>query len=183
MTESIADRYRRLSGAFAQTVAAVPADGWDRRTPCEDWSARDLLGHVVQTQGMFLGFVGEELPEGPSVEQDPVGAWSHASGAVQRRLDDPEGASATFQGFSGESTFEAATDRFLCADLVVHRWDLARSQGQDVTLDAEDMARIHEGMAPLADQMRGPGAFGPEVQVAPDADQQTKFLAFLGRQV
>ena len=102
---------------------------------------------------------------------------------MQRRLDDPEGASATFQGFSGESTFEAATDRFLCADLVVHRWDLARSQGQDVTLDAEDMARIHEGMAPLADQMRGPGAFGPEVQVAPDADQQTKFLAFLGRQV
>ncbi len=183
MTESIADRYRRLSGAFGQTVAAVPADGWDRRTPCEDWSARDLLGHVVQTQGMFLGFVGEELPEGPSVEQDPVGAWSHASGAVQRRLDDPEGASATFQGFSGESTFEEATDRFLCADLVVHRWDLARSQGQDVTLDAEDMARIHEGMAPLADQMRGPGAFGPEVQVAPDADQQTKFLAFLGRQV
>lgn len=183
MTESIADRYRRLSSAFAETVAAVPEDGWDRRTPCEDWSARDLLGHVVQTQGMFLGFVGEELPDGPSVEQDPVGAWSHASGAVQRRLDDPERATATFQGFSGESTFEAATDRFLCADLVVHRWDLARSQGQDVTLAPEDMARIHEGMAPLADQLRGPGAFGPEVQVAPDADQQTKFLAFLGRQV
>ena len=183
MTESIADRYRRLSAAFAETGAAVPADGWDRRTPCEDWSARDLLGHVVQTQGTFLGFVGEELPEGPSVEEDPVGAWAHASGAVQRRLDDPEGATATFQGFSGESTFEAATDRFLCADLVVHRWDLGRSQGQDVTLDPQDMARIHEGMAPLADQMRGPGAFGPEVQVAPDADAQTKFLAFLGRQV
>ena len=183
MTESIADRYRRLSTAFAETIASVPAEGWDRRTPCEDWSARDLVGHVVQSQGTFLGFVGEELPEGPSVDDDPSGAWAHASSAVQRRLDDPEGAAATFQGFSGESTFEAATDRFLCADLVVHRWDLARSQGQDVTLDTADMDRIQDGLAPIADMMRGPGAFGPEVQVPPDADRQTRFLGFLGRQV
>jgi uncharacterized protein (TIGR03086 family) len=183
MTESVADRYRRLSGAFAATVAAVPADGWDRPTPCEDWSARDLVAHVVQTQGMFLGFVGEDLPDGPSAEDDPVAAWAHASGAVQRRLDDPALATATFQGFSGETTFEAATDRFLCADLVVHRWDLARSQGLDLALDPADMDRIQKAMAPLADQMRGPGAFGPEVQVPEDADRQTRFLGFLGRQV
>ena len=183
MTESIADRYRRLSQGFAESIAAVPADGWDRRTPCEDWSARDLVAHVVQTQGTFLGFVGEDLPEGPSAHDDPAGAWSHASRAVQRRLDDPAGATAAFQGFSGETTFEAAADRFLCADLVVHRWDLARSQGQDVTLDPADMDRIQEGLAPMADQMRGPGAFGPEIQVPADADTQTRFLGFLGRRV
>jgi uncharacterized protein (TIGR03086 family) len=183
MTESTADRYRRLAQDFARSIAAVPDDGWDRRTPCEDWSARDLVAHVVQSQGMFLGFVGEELADGPSTEEDPAGAWAHASGAVQRRLDDPAGAAATFQGFSGETTFEAATDRFLCADLVVHRWDLARSQGQDVTLDPADMDRIQEGLAPMAEQMRGPGAFGPEVQVPADADQQTRFLGFLGRTV
>jgi uncharacterized protein (TIGR03086 family) len=183
MTESIADRYRRLSGAFADTVAAVPSDGWDRPTPCEDWSAHDLVAHVVQTQGMFLGFVGEDLSDGPRVDDDPVAAWAHASGAVQQRLDDPDRATATFQGFSGETTFEAACDRFLSADLVVHRWDLARSQGQDVALDAADMDRIQEGMAPLADQMRAPGAFGPEVEVPADADHQTRFLGFLGRQV
>jgi len=180
MTESIADRYRRLSAAFAGAIAAIPPEGWGRRTPCEDWSAQDLVAHVVQSQGIFLGLVGEELPEGPSAQDDPVGAWAHASGAVQRRLDDPERAATTFQGFTGESTFEAAVDRFLCADLVVHRWDLARSQGQDVALDPADMARIREGLAPMGDKMRE-GAFGPEVPVAEDADEQTRFLGFLGR--
>ena len=30
--------------------------------------------------------------------------------------------------------------------------------------------------------MRGPGAFGPEVDVADDASDQDKLMAFLGRQ-
>ena len=33
-----------------------------------------------------------------------------------------------------------------------------------------------------AEAMRGPGAFGPEVEVADDAPDQDKLLAFLGRQ-
>ena len=66
MTE-IADRYRRLSDAFAATIAAVPDDRWSSPSPCEDWTARDVVGHVVASQGMFLGFVGEE------VGRDPVG--------------------------------------------------------------------------------------------------------------
>ena len=38
-------------------------------------------------------------------------------------------------------------------------------------------------MAPLADQLRSPRAFGPEIDVPAEADEQTKVLAFLGRQV
>jgi hypothetical protein len=30
--------------------------------------------------------------------------------------------------------------------------------------------------------MRGPGAFGPELTPPPGADEQTKLLAFLGRE-
>lgn len=54
MTE-ISNRYRRLSGAFAERIAAVPDDAWDAPTPCADWTVRDLVGHVIQTQGMFRG--------------------------------------------------------------------------------------------------------------------------------
>ena len=67
MTE-IADRYRRLSDAFATTVAGVAHDQWDDPTPCEDWTVRDLLRHAVDTQGMFLGLVGRELGPIPSVD-------------------------------------------------------------------------------------------------------------------
>ncbi len=176
-----ADRYRRLSQDMASTIAAVPDDGWDGQSPCEDWKARDVVGHLVHTSGMFLGFVGREPPSGPSVEDDPVAAWDSARRQVQAALDDPAVAEQTFQGVTGTSTFTAAVDRFLCSDLVVHRWDLARATGQDIRLDPDDMAYVRAAVAPLADKMRTPGAFGPELEPPPGADEQTAFLAYFGR--
>jgi uncharacterized protein (TIGR03086 family) len=178
---AIADRYRRLSDDLAATVAAVPDDRWGDQSPCEDWTARDVVRHLVDTSGMFLGFVGRDLGDVPSVDQDPRAAWDHARARVQAELDDPERAGTTFTGLMGETTLEAAVDRFLCTDLVVHRWDLAAATGQDVRLDPQDMADVRESMAPMADRMRGPGALGPELAAPPGADEQTAFLAWTGR--
>jgi uncharacterized protein (TIGR03086 family) len=177
----IADRYRRLSDAVAETIAAVPADRWADQSPCEDWTARDVVRHLVQTQGMFLGFVGRELPPGPSVDDDPAAAWDAARDVIQADLDDPERASQGFEGVTGPTTFEKAVDRFLNTDLVVHRWDLARATGQDIKLDPADMAHARQSMAGLEPGMRSPGAFGPELEPPEGADEQTAFLAWAGR--
>jgi uncharacterized protein (TIGR03086 family) len=178
----VSERYARLADAFADKIAAVPEDRWESQSPCSEWKARDVVKHVVSTQGMFLGFVGRELGDIPSADSDPLGAWKAASAVVQRDLEDPERASAEFTGFQGKSTFEAAVNRFLCFDLVVHGWDLARATGQDDRMDPADMARVHRQAEAFGDAMRGPQAFGPAVEVPPDADDQAKLLAFLGRQ-
>jgi uncharacterized protein (TIGR03086 family) len=180
MTE-IADRYRRLSDAFATTVAGVPDDRWSSPSPCEDWNARQVVGHVVNAQGMFLGFIGEELGDIPPVDDDPTGAWDAARARVQSTLDDPARADTEFDGFLGRSSFSAAVDRFLNCDLVIHRWDLARATGQDETMSPQDAARVLEIARGFGDEFRGPGAFGPEVPVGPDADAQTRVLAYCGR--
>ncbi len=177
----IADRYRRLSQQFAETIAAVPDARWDDPSPCEDWNARDVVRHVVGTQAMFAGFVGRELDESVSVDDDPAEAWDDARNQTQAALDDPARASETYEGFTGPSTFEGGVDQFLCTDLLVHRWDLARATGQDVRLDPADMAHVRDAMADLSDRMRGPGAIGPELEAPPDADEQTAFLAYFGR--
>jgi len=177
----ISDRYHRLSDAFAEKVAAVPAERWDSRTPCEDWTARDLLGHVVQTQGMFLGFVGKELGDIPSVDTDPLGAWNAARAQVQNMLNDPVQAKTEFQGFTGKSTFEAGVNRFLCTDLVVHGWDLARATGLDESIDPQDLTRVKRDMEAMGDALRSPGAFGPALETPADANEQQRVLAFLGR--
>lgn len=177
----IAERYRRLSQAFADKVAAVPAQAWAKPSPCEGWTAADVVDHVVTTQAMFLGFVGDSPPEGPAVAADPVGAWDTARKAVQARLDDPELAAAEFDGFSGRSTFEAAVGRFLCMDLVVHGWDLARAAGLDETIEPSDIARVHEQAVEFGDNLRGPRAFGPALPEPPGASAQDRLLAFLGR--
>ncbi|HLI73307.1 MAG TPA: TIGR03086 family metal-binding protein, partial [Acidimicrobiales bacterium] len=138
----VSERYKRLSDAFAAKIAAVPADKWSSPSPCSEWTARDVVRHVVSTQGMFLGFVGREIGEIPSVDDDPAGAWDAARAQVQAVLDDPERASQEFDGITGRSTFEAAVGRFLCMDLVVHGWDLARSAGLDERIAPEDVGRV-----------------------------------------
>lgn len=175
------DRYRRLAGELATAVAAVPADRWSSPSPCEGWTALDVVRHVVDTSGMFLGFIGRSLGGIPSVDDDPHAALTAATGAVQAALDEPATAAQTFEGITGTSTFEAAVDRFLSFDLVVHRWDLARATGGDEHIDPDDVRRLTEAAHAFPEGMRGPRAFGPEVEPAPGADDRDRLLAFLGR--
>ena len=177
----VSERYKRLADAFADKIAAVPPERWSNASPCSEWTARDIVRHVVSTQGMFLGFVGRDTGEIPSVDDDPLGAWNAARAAVQADLDDPERAIAEFEGFSGRSTFEQAVGRFLCTDLVVHGWDLARSTGLDEHIDGEDLAAVRRTAEQFGDALRSPGAFGPAVQAPEGADEQAELLAFLGR--
>jgi uncharacterized protein (TIGR03086 family) len=182
MTE-ISDRYDRLSDRFAQKISVVPDDRWSNPSPCSEWTARDVVRHVVQTQGMFLGFIGKELGDIPSVDDDPAAAWDAARGAVQARLDDPATARSEYEGHFGRATFEDSVDRFLNTDLVVHGWDLARAAGLDDQVDDDDVKRVQATAESFGDAMRGPQAFGPALDPPAGADAQDRLMAFLGRRV
>jgi uncharacterized protein (TIGR03086 family) len=177
----IAERYERLAAAFADTVAAVPADGWENPSPCEGWTARDVVRHVTESQGRFMSLVGRDIGDVPSVDDDPVAAWQAASRAVLADLNDPERATAGYDGRFGRSTFERSVDGFASFDLVVHRWDLARAAGLDDRIPPEDVRWASERAAALGEAMRGASAIGPAVDPPADADEQTRLLAHLGR--
>jgi uncharacterized protein (TIGR03086 family) len=177
----IAERYRRLSELFAARIAAVPPDRWQDPSPCEGWTALDVVRHVVDSQGRFLSLVGRELGPVPDVAADPAAAWDAARAKVLADLDDPVRADAEYDGMFGRGTFAGAVDRFGNTDLVVHAWDLARATGQDARLDPDDVRRVLAATADLSDSMRARGAFGPAVEVPNDADEQTRMLAHLGR--
>jgi uncharacterized protein (TIGR03086 family) len=181
MTE-VSERYKKNAAAFNARVEAVPADKWSNQSPCDDWTARDVVGHVVQTSGMFLGFVDLELPPAPSVDDDPVAAFHSARDAIQAALEDPATAAKEFDGFTGRSTFEAGVDRFLAPDALVHTWDLARAAELDENLDEAEAERVLAGLEQFGEAMRSPGAFGPAVEPPPGADAQTRLLCFAGRQ-
>ena len=75
MTE-IAERYRKVAGQFTARAKAVPEGAWDNPAPCEGWVARDVVRHLVEwIPGFFESNAGLELPAGPPVDDDPVGAW------------------------------------------------------------------------------------------------------------
>lgn len=179
--ETPAARYDRLAGAFAATVSAVPAQGWQAASPCEGWTAQDVVRHVVETPAIFFGMVGRELVPTPPVEDDPGAAFAASRAQVQAALDDPEVAGSGFDGFFGRTTLAEAIERFVCLDLVVHRWDLARATGLDETIPETDLVWLEAGVAGFGDAMRAPEVFGPAIEPPPGADRQTRLLHFLGR--
>jgi uncharacterized protein (TIGR03086 family) len=178
---AISDRYRRLAGEMTKKIEAVPSDKWGAASPCEGWTALDVVRHVSETPAIFFGMAGLEAPEVPPVEDGPAAAFAAARRATQAALDDPATATKEYDGFAGRSTFEKGIDQFICTDLIVHGWDLSRAAGLDERIAPGDLAAVREAMAPMGDKMRGPQAFGPEVEVPEGADEQTELLAFLGR--
>ena len=177
------DRYRKVAAAFTERVNAVPKDAWDNPAPCEGWVARDVVRHLVEWMPwMFFESPGVPAPTLPSVDDDPAGAWSALDAAIQAALDDPEIAGREFDMQMGRYSVEQAVDMFGTGDVLVHTWDLARATGLDETLDPDEVHAMFGAMEPMDEMLRSSGQFGPRVTVPDDADEQTKLIAFTGRQ-
>ena len=176
-----ADRYRRLSQRFTEILAAVLADRWQAPSPCDGWSALDVVAHVVRTQAEFLTRMGFESPTVD--ESDVLATWPAVRDAVQTRLDHPADAEREYDGWFGRTTFEATIDTFYSMDLTVHGWDVARATdlGPFLQIPGDELATIRAAVEQLGDSARMPGVFGPALPVTDDADEQTRLLADIGR--
>lgn len=178
-----AERYRRVAGRFTDRAEEMSPDAWDAPSPCEGWTGRDVVRHLVDWIPSVLGRADIAFVEGPSPEQDPVGAWRALDENLQTALDDPAVAERRFDaGPPGELTVAAAIDMLVVGDVLVHTWDLARTGGLDDQLDPVIVPQMLAGMEPMDEMLRSSGHFGPRVEVPDDADVQTRLVAFTGRQ-
>jgi uncharacterized protein (TIGR03086 family) len=178
----IAERYERVTAQFTDRVRAVPEDAWDNPSPCEGWTARDVVGHLTEWIPAFFGSQGVKFPPVPSVADDPVGAWETVQVTIARALADPILASEQVATpFSTQSLAETV-DMIVTGDVFTHTWDLARATGQSETLDSDQLQRMIAGMGAIPEEvLRADGMFGPRIDVRADADDQTRFLGYLGR--
>jgi len=145
-------------------------------TPCDEWTLRQLLDHMLETQRYFVASAqGQEatLTPGtppPLLSKDPVADFQQARAEVLRAFGDPG---------VREKTGPALGIAF--SDLLLHGWDVARATGQESTMPPglPDAAyqMIH---GRFTDEQRK-GVFKPEVQVAADATTQDRLLAYTGR--
>jgi uncharacterized protein (TIGR03086 family) len=173
--------HRRVAGRFLEIArSATPAD-WDGPSPVEGWSARGVVGHLIDWFPPFLSAgTGVELPEVPKVEEDPVAAWAARMADIQELLDQP-GDRVLRNPHIGAVPLAQAIDQFYTADVFMHTWDLARALGVEPDLDPDRCAAIVAGSAAFEDAMRSSGQYGPRVVVPDDASPQDKLVGFIGR--
>ena len=181
LSDRPAERHREIGQGFTDRVRGTRS--WDVPSPVAAWTARDVVRHLTEWFPAFLAAgSGIQLPAGPSVDDDPVGAWQAQCDAVQALLDDPATADRRLANpHIGELPLDRAIDQFYTADVFMHTWDLARATGQDDRLDADFCAELLAGMEPIEEVMRSSGQYGARVPVKDDADAQTRLLGFIGR--
>ena len=176
MSETL-DRYTSLAVDFDARVHG--ATDWSATSPCEGWSARDVVAHIIGGHRRLIGAEPTEV----GADEDVVAAWDDATVALKAVLGDDAKAAAAVPTPFGPMPLEQMVGRFVCMDVLVHTWDLARATGQDEQLQADAVAAAYSGLKPMDAMLRGPGIFGPKLESAADADAQTQFLNFLGRTV
>lgn len=179
---AIADNYRRRAAELSRRIEAVPEGRWDDQSPCAEWSARDVLRHIIETHQSTAGNADDSLSLEQSVDEDPAAAWAEARDQMIVLLDDPERAGGEYDGMFGTTTVGQTVDGFIGFDLIVHGWDIARATGGDETISPQLVAEATEFAQTLGDNLHRDGVCGPEVSVPGDASDQDKLLGRLGRQ-
>ena len=177
----VQDSYRVVSSGFNAAVMAVTPDKWEAQSPCEQWTARDVVAHVVEGHRGVIASVRGGESEALGADEDPKQAWEDASRAIDEITGDPEAAAKEMDGPTGKMPAGDIIGRFVTMDTLVHTWDLARTIGADERLDEDSVRRAYEALKPMDAVIRQPDVFGPKLEPPAGADLQTEFLFFLGR--
>jgi uncharacterized protein (TIGR03086 family) len=184
MTQRPADRYRTNAALFTGTITALPDSAWLASTPCVDWTVRDVVAHVVDTQLDFLRQRGLAPDPEPVANDHPRDRWPKVRDAVQAVLDDLSVADTAFDGYFGPTTIAETLDRFYATDLSVHRWDVAQAANlpTKALINDDELAIIKSQLGSIDEAiMRSPGLFDPPVETAIDASPTDQLMAWLGR--
>jgi uncharacterized protein (TIGR03086 family) len=168
-------------------VAGIRDDQWPTTSIDEEWTVRELVNHVVTGNywaeelgsGKTIDEVGDRL-DGDVLGDDPVAVYDDSAAraaAVFRRPGALDRPCAVSYGPVPGSVY--CGHRFL--DVLVHGWDIAKSTGQDTTLDPRLVEALWSVLEPQLEGLQASGAFGTPVEVPDDASPQTRLLAVLGR--
>lgn len=169
------DRTARFSA-----ILAAADDAWDAQTPCEGWSVRDVVAHVIDTQRDFLA--GRDLYAGPAADlADPAAAWDAHRDHVLAVLGEEGTAEREYDGYFGRTTIAATMAHFYGWDLVVHGSDVARAAGQQWSISDDEAQELHATADGWGEALHSEGICAAPVEVSEDASATARLLARLGR--
>lgn len=183
----IAALHRRALESTRVVVVGLDPTRWEAPTPCEEWTIRELLNHVIVgnwwaarlASGASIADVGTEL-DGDQVGDDPRSSYDSSADAAARAFEAPgalEAPCAVSYGPVPGSVY--AGHRFI--DVLIHGWDLAVAGGQDPTLAPDLIEGAWQVLETQLDMLRASGMFGDDLEIPVDADAETRLLMTLGR--
>jgi len=176
MNPQISD-YQANAEKFGAVVDG--AGDWSGDSPCDGWTATDVLDHVVDSQRSFLEQRETEIGGRPTGA--PPEVWRAHQAAIGSVVTDEEFVTTEYDGYFGRTSVADTLANFYGFDMLVHRWDLARALGQDVTYEDAELDRIEQALDGFGDALYSEGVCQPAIDVPDDAPRQVRLLGRMGR--
>ncbi len=173
------DLYAAAVKGTREIIGGVQSSQLGDSTPCSEWNVQALMDHLVGSTGMIWGALAGAAPESPQ-GSSPVAAFEAGTAKVLDAAKVPGALEKTVQSPAGEMPGGQFLSIFFM-DTLIHGWDLAKATGQSTDMPADLAETCYAMFAPMADEWRKTGVFGPRVEVAEDASTQVKLLGALGR--
>ncbi|GAA1639340.1 maleylpyruvate isomerase family mycothiol-dependent enzyme [Georgenia ruanii] len=176
--DDLLDQFETDAARFDEVVRA--GGDWTAPSPCEGWTAADVVRHVMDTQRDFLARQGRALdapPQGAVAE-----AWAAHHGAMRAIVADRAFMAQEFDGVFGRVTVADTLARFYGFDLLVHRWDLARAHGLEVAWTVDELDRVERALDGFGEHLYDDGVCRAGVTAPADAPRHVRLLARMGRQ-
>ncbi|MDD7940598.1 TIGR03086 family metal-binding protein [Actinomycetospora lutea] len=164
-----------------EKLVAAAAERLDAPVPCEDWTVRHLVEHMMTWTPVLAGS-GRGAPPAARTPR-AEGNWVATLDAGREDLvavwSEPSAWTGTTTMTASELPASMVGTMVLC-ELVLHAWDLAKGLGEPVGWDDAVLGEVLEAMQQMAPQGRG-SAFGDEVPVPDDAELLDRIVAVAGR--
>lgn len=184
------DQMQRAFAIATSVLRGVRSDQWTSRSPCEGWTVRDVVNHMVggakmvsvclSGRGDGVNFYVDHLRG-----LDPVETYvAESAAAVDVYRADPSLVERVMPMPWGDATGAAVAAMFM-GDHFVHAWDVAKATGQSTDLDPEMAALVRRFAHEYVEvgQRRGPEMFDEERHAPADATAADRLAAYLGRRV
>jgi uncharacterized protein (TIGR03086 family) len=159
-------------------VRAIRPDQLDARTPCHEWTVRQLVDHLLEWGPALVAAARKEL-----VTPAQAGATDLESHFEQ--LKEAWSGPTAWTGVTrlgGPMELPAAMiGGMVLGEVVVHGWDLAEATGQNPEWPAGLLDFLYDEVAKTAEMGREMGAYGPPVPVPDIATKLHRILGLTGR--
>ncbi len=180
----IANDFIRAIDTFDAVVQQVPPEKWDNDSPCDGWTAREVLKHQCGVLDAAAEVIrtGEMVPPGMAEEaDDPPARWAQTRAAVIAALETEGALEQEGKYWFGPMTMENFVG-MVQWDPLTHAWDIAKATGVEANLPddlvQQSFDRISGDLEAMARKIH---LIGDPVPVPDDAPLVDRFVAHLGR--
>lgn len=178
------ENFLKAVDTFDDVCRRVPSAAWDENSPCEGWTARDVVAHQCAVLDALaqIARTGEwARPVASDPPDDPLARWEKTREALLAALCRPGVMERQDEYWFGTMDM-ASFVSYVQWDPLTHAWDVGTATGVQVDLPPELCAISYELIGERADWFRRTGRIGPAVPVPEDAPIVDRYLALVGRQ-